>query len=233
VKRGLILAAALTGLVWGQLVPAEFRLQKTAGSFITSVADSTSTGLASNSILDIQAGGDSLLFFGTSRGLSYTPNRGRTFRHYVANGGNLPTGGISALDQVDSIIATAGLADTVVNGEEWPKGTGLAYSTDLGDTWTHLEQPQEDASTDTTFQWSGITIRQLAVTTDIANATYDVAVSEGKIWTASWAGGLAACASAPPWSTMASTWCWVPTGRCWHCWIDCRSTANGPFCACP
>ncbi len=190
-KRGLIISIALTGLVWGQLAPTGFRLQKAViGSFVTSAADSTTTGLASNSILDIQAGGDSLLYFGTSRGLSYTPDRGRTFRHYVADGGNLPAGGVSALNQVDSIIAAAGLADTVVNGEEWPKGTGLAYSTDLGGTWTYLEQPQEDSSIDTTFQWSGITIRQLAVTTDIANATYDMAVSEGKIWTASWAGGL-------------------------------------------
>ncbi|GAG57651.1 unnamed protein product, partial [marine sediment metagenome] len=86
-------------LLMGQLVPYGFSLHK-------QLADSTASydGLASNSIIDIRAGGDSLLFFGTSRGLSLTPDLGASFRSYIADSVHLPEGGISALAVLDSII---------------------------------------------------------------------------------------------------------------------------------
>jgi len=189
----LILMTALTALCWGQLVPTRFSLHKvTVDSTVSYMVDSTSfAGLASNSILDIRATGDSLLFFGTSRGLSLTPDLGTSFRSYIADQVSLPEGGISALDLADSVVVTAGLADTVISGKRWDKGRGLAYSTDWGSTWKYLPQPQEESSdTFVTFIWGDNTIRQLAVTTTVGNATYDVAVSPGTIWAASWAGGL-------------------------------------------
>ncbi len=190
-KRGLILMMALTGLLWGQLVPTRFSLHEAAiDSTASYMVDSTShAGLTSNSILDIRAAGDSLLFFGTSRGLSLTPDLGTTFRSYVADQVNLPEGGISALAAQDSLIVAAGIRDTVVAGGGEVMGAGLAYSTDMGDNWTYLIQP-EDESSDTTFQWAGHTVRKLAITTTISNITYDVALSRGFIWVASWAGGL-------------------------------------------
>ncbi len=190
-RRGLIFMAALTGLLWGQLVPSRFSLNKAAiDSTASYMVNSTSfAGLASNSILDIRAAGDSLLFFGTSRGLSLTPDLGITFRSYVADQVHLPEGGISALATEDTLIVAAGIKDTVIAGSGIGMGTGLAYSTDLGGNWTYKSQPKDESS-DTTFLWAGHPVRKLAVTTAINNITYDVAVSQGTIWTASWAGGL-------------------------------------------
>ena len=192
-RRGLIFMAALTGLLWGQLVPSRFSLNKAAiDSTASYMVNSTSfAGLASNSILDIRAAGDSLLFlfFGTSRGLSLTPDLGITFRSYVADQVHLPEGGISALATEDTLIVVAGIKDTVIAGSGIGMGTGLAYSTDLGGNWTYKSQPKDESS-DTTFLWADHPVRKLAVTTAINNITYDVAVSQGTIWTASWAGGL-------------------------------------------
>lgn len=185
---------ALTGLLWGQIVPTRFSLHKAAvDSTASYMVDSTSfEGLASNSILDIRGAGDSLLFFGSSRGLSLTPDLGTTFRSYIAEDANLPLGGISAMDVRDSLVAVAGLADTLLGDERAHMGRGLAYSTDMGDTWTYLPQPKEaeDSGEFVTFTWAGETIRQLAITTAIGNATYDVVIFQEAIWAVSWYGGL-------------------------------------------
>ncbi|MQY63365.1 MAG: hypothetical protein GH143_03545 [Calditrichaeota bacterium] len=55
-RRGWILIAALTSLLWGQLVPSRFSLHKTVvDSTASYMVDSTSyIGLASNSVLDIR-----------------------------------------------------------------------------------------------------------------------------------------------------------------------------------
>lgn len=181
-------------MLWGQAVPVQFRLSKTTlDDGVSYLVDSTSyEGLASNSIIDIRAAGDSILFFGTSRGLSLTPNRGGTFRSYVTDMVHLPDGGISALDLYDSLVVVAGLVDTVIGGTGEVKGAGLAYSQDLGNTWTYLNQPlDEDTGEEFIyFSWAGETLQQLAVTTDIRNVTYDVAATSGTIWAASWASGL-------------------------------------------
>ncbi|MCH7858615.1 MAG: hypothetical protein IID14_02830, partial [Candidatus Marinimicrobia bacterium] len=194
-RQVLLLMAALTGVLWGQMTPRHFALRKTATDSAASyLVDTTSyAGLASNSIVDIRAAGDSLLFFGTSRGLSLTTDRGTTFRSYLASEVGLPVGGMSALEVVDSLIVVAGLADTTVSGSDEIMGTGLAYSLNLGHTWTFLPQPLDAAPADsafTTFTWIDSTIRLLAVTTPINNITFDVAFSLGTIWVASWSSGL-------------------------------------------
>ena len=214
---------ALTGLLWGQLVPTRFSLYKAAiDSTASYMVDSTShAGLASNSIVDIRAAGDSLLFFGTSRGLSLTPDLGTTFRSYVADQVNLPEGGISALDLAGSVIVVAGLADTVIDGKGWDNGRGLAYSTDLGDTWAYKAQPQEATGSDTTFLWAGHLVRQLAVTTTVANATYHAAVSQGTIWGASWAGGLRR------YDSTSGQWSRVPLPRDDDTTLSCTDIPEG------
>ncbi len=182
------------GWVAAQPAPRQFSLSKVlVDSNATYYGDSTLyADLAGNSIIDIVPASDSLLFFGTNRGLSLTADLGRTFRSYVANEVALPVGGISALTAVDSVIVVAGLRDTLIAGEYLPMGTGLSYSTDYGDTWTHLDQPQDPVdSPDTLSATIGdSTVQRLAITTAINNATYDVAYARGVIWTASWAGGL-------------------------------------------
>ncbi|UCD36722.1 MAG: hypothetical protein JSW54_07710 [Fidelibacterota bacterium] len=194
-SRVLILLVIIVSHVSGQLIPERFSLHKTLGdTSLSYYNDSTSSaGLASNSIIDIRMAGDSILFFGTSRGLSLTPDLGNTFRSYIADVVDLPEGGISALDLNGSLVAVASLVDTMIGQVGEVKGGGMSFSTDTGNTWIWEPQSTEDLgdSAFTTFQWAdGHTIRQLAVTTTIRNVTYDVAATPGVIWTTSWAGGL-------------------------------------------
>ena len=134
----------MVGVAHAQL-PENFRLSKavvdTNASYMLDT--SSAAGIASNSVVDIRASGDSLVFFGTSRGLSLTPDLGTTFRSYIASTVNLPSGSISAMNVSNSIVSAAGLADSVIAGTAQLIGTGLAYSLDLGDTWTYLDVPQE------------------------------------------------------------------------------------------
>ncbi len=190
------LALWLLGAVWvqAQVIPRHFTLSKALVDSNTSYyGDSTSySGLAGNSIIDIFATGDSLLFFGSNRGLTLTADRGRTFRSYVADEVDLPRGGISALAVDDSTVVVAGIMDTLIAGEYNAMGTGIAYSLDFGDTWSYLPQPQDPVGSDTFLvaTLGDSTVRRLAVTTAIFNTTYDLAYARGVIWAASWAGGL-------------------------------------------
>ena len=194
-RRTVFYLLALSSLLGGQLVPRQFALSKAlVDSNASYYGDSTSySGLAGNSIIDIYATGDSLLFFGSNRGLTLTGDRGRTFRSYVAEEVNLPRGGISALAVDDSVIVVAGIMDSLVAGEYNAMGTGIAYSLDSGDTWTYLPQPREDPADTSTFMVATLgdsIVRRLRITTAISNTTYDLAYARGVIWAASWAGGL-------------------------------------------
>ena len=204
----LLLVLGLLGGLWGQQVPPGFGLGKALGTSTAFVPPDTllSPGLASNGIVDIIAAGDSLLFFGTSRGLSLTTDLGASFLSYVDSLTDLPRGGISALNLVDSTVAVAGLVDTVISGMGEVMGAGLAFSTDLGGTWTYVPQPQDPPGEEfTTFLWADSLADQLAVTTTIRNVTFDVAISKGTIWAASWASGLRRyhMAADTGWSTVA------------------------------
>lgn len=191
-RRTLLWLVVGGQLLMGQLVPSGFGLHKRlADSTASYFGDTTSVaGLASNSIVDIRPAEDSLLFFGTSGGLSLTPDLGASFRSYIADSVHLPEGGISALAVLDSIIVVAAFKDTT-EGFCRCKGTGLAFSADLGNTWTYLLQPREPRdSTTIHFTWGGTLVTQQAITTTVDNLTYDVAVTRDYIWAASYAGGL-------------------------------------------
>lgn len=193
-RRALALCLLGALCVQAQVIPRQFALPKALiDSNASYYGDSTSyAGLAGNSIIDIYATGDSLLFFGSNRGLTLTANRGLTFRSYVADEVNLPRAGVSALAVDDSTVAVAGITDTLIAGEYNAMGTGIAYSLDFGHTWTYLPQPQDPVDSDTFLvaTLGDSTVRRLAVTTAIFNTTYDLAYARGLIWAASWAGGL-------------------------------------------
>ncbi|MFC1483531.1 hypothetical protein ACFL5M_03025 [Candidatus Neomarinimicrobiota bacterium] len=192
--RYALFIISVTGLLWGQLIPGEYHLNKSGrAAFPSYLVDSTSTeGLASNGVIDIRSVGDSLLFFGTARGLSMSPDRGATFRSYVADKVDLPEGGISALNNNGNVVAVAGITDTVINGTGEIMGAGLAYSLDQGNTWAYKAQSIDNPGGQELISSSfgGQVFQRLAVTTEISNVTYDVSVSPGYIWTASWAGGV-------------------------------------------
>jgi len=182
----------VVSVTWAQL-PTSFQLFKATGDRPSYLSDTTSFGgLAGNAVIDIQPAGDSLIFFGTSMGVSVTPDLGATFRSYVPELVNLPDGGISALHAADPVIMVAAIGDTVTPSGLEIKGTGLAFSLNRGHTWTYLPQPQEEEDNleYVDLIWGPDTLKQLAITTPINNITYDLAYSMGTIWVASWSSGL-------------------------------------------
>jgi len=171
----------LPGVLLAQAVPHSFDFNKT-------VSDASDRPL-SNSAVEFLVRGDTV-WVGGGKGLSYTVDNGASWVNF---------GGVQPFDH-QSIAAIGAYAN-----EFWislagsfqseqgsiPQGLGLAYSTDSGLSWTHIEQPRESEELSTVdIQYGVNTIKALAITTDINNITYDIAVTSKAVWTASFAGGL-------------------------------------------
>lgn len=144
----------------------------------------------SNSAVEIAVRGDSV-WVGGGKGLDLTTDAGVSWTHFGAKD-PFKNEDVAALDGVGPVwwLSLAGSYDAG-EGTRLPKGEGLARSTDNGATWTRIAQPMEGASDSTIIvQYGANRIKALAVTTDINNITYDIAVTRSAVWLASFAGGL-------------------------------------------
>ena len=156
--------------------------------------------ISDNSIIDIRKIDDEYILLSTGNGLSYVKKNNNistdsvTFGQFNKNLVSLPRGGVPALITDENIIAVSGLVDTMVASVEERKGTGISYSIDYGETWEYLQQPIDDIPEEGRYhliEWANQdSIAALAVTTEINNISYDLAVSNNYIYAASWAGGL-------------------------------------------
>ena len=174
---------------------------------------------ASNVIVDIQLLEDSLYLFGTGSGLSFgelSSDGTIDFGYFSLL--EMPIGGNPSLAIFENIIAVSGVIDTnVITGSE-PKGTGIAYSEDWGDSWKYLPQPVDpdtvyfenlnqefcianDYDWDSienicfsnkywTIPWGSQDVKSLLASSEVNNVTYDLSVNDDYIYAASWAGGI-------------------------------------------
>jgi len=124
-------------------------------------------GLTSNVVTDVVVSDDAI-WFGTGRGLSRTRDDGLTFETFAREQG-IGRGGVSGLAVADNIIWVATGFDSTVGNNALQTGGGLAYSTDAGATWTHVQQPGD---------------------TPIQNITFDIALRGEEVWITSFGGGL-------------------------------------------
>ena len=158
--------------------------------------DSTSfSGLGSNSIVDIQKGPEDLIYFGTSGGFGYAHQSDNgQLSLYTYNRGifPLPVGGNPGLAVLDSVIAVSGAVQEMALGEYHPAGSGIGYSNNAGQTWSLKPQPIDppDSPIYLDFEWGDQTLKRLAITTEINNVSYDLAIMGDYIYSASWAGGI-------------------------------------------
>ena len=147
--------------------------------------------LPSNSIVDIRLAEDRVIF-GTSGGLGYMDlDNNDIFGTFDSP--NLPYGSNPAVITKDNIIAVSGGQMVEAAGGIYPSGTGIGYSIDNGISWYYKNQPIDPIPNDGLYQtitWGNQEIKQLSVTTEINNITYDLAVVGDYIYSASWAGGL-------------------------------------------
>ncbi len=151
----------------------------------------TSSTPVSNSISDIVILGDTIIWLGTSRGVSVSYDQGTNWINFY---GADPFGS----DNVSEIaydystntlwVATATTA-SAPGGGTVPKGTGLKYTTDSGDHWTSISQPLDQQS-DSTEVYGINTLHALPVTVAENNITYDIAFTQGTVWITSFAAGL-------------------------------------------
>ena len=126
------------------------------------------SGLRSNSISDIAIHRGNI-WLGTGKGLARSRDGGKTWVTYTTANG-LPRGGISAIAVTDSIIWVAAAFDSLTTDAGLlPTGAGLSYSTDDGNTWTHVPQFGP---------------------TPVQNVTFDIAVRANQVWAANFGGGL-------------------------------------------
>lgn len=127
------------------------------------------SGLRSNSVSDIVIFGGRI-WLGTGKGLSVSEDGGTSWRTITEDDG-IGRGSISAIAVNDTILWVATAFDSLtVDAGSQPTGGGLAYSRDLGATWTHVNQPGP---------------------TPVQNVTFDIALhSDGSTWITSWGGGI-------------------------------------------
>ena len=185
----------LLGLSFSQM-PNDFELIKLLDLGRFESESESDTGLASNMIMDIRSFNEEFLFFGTGDGLSFADLSNPSniqYGHLTIQ--ELPIGGNPALAIGNGIIAISGVLDTTVFTGSEPRGTGIAYSSSGGDTWIYLPQsvdsiPDESANGYQTIIWGDQEIITLAITTDINNVSYDIAIGSKYIYTANWAGGI-------------------------------------------
>lgn len=175
------------------LTPKEFNISDS--SKLSRKKYSLNTGkIASNTIIDIKSINDSLYFFGTGNGLSHGEIiYSDSIEWGYFNDTKMPRGGNPALAINENYIAVSGVIDTLtITGTE-PKGTGIAYSRDYGNNWNYISQPIDlipESGQYHTITWGENQLSALAVTTEINNISYDLAIYDDYLYSASWAGGL-------------------------------------------
>lgn len=180
---------------YAQYSPRHYELGKVVLNKTESVSDITPS---SNSISDIIAN-EKVVLLGTSRGLSLSTDNGENWKNYYQTE---PFGddGATAIGFENGVIwVTTGQTTQVEGGSYLPEGTGIKYSTDLGETWTSIEQPVDEPG-DSSITYGINSIRALPVTTRINNISYDISFTKNTIWIATFAGGLRKS------SDMGATW---------------------------
>jgi hypothetical protein len=141
----------------------------------------------SNGTNDILIQLDSI-WFGTEQGLGLTTNAGISWINFAGTS-TFDYKGISAIAAKDDIIWVATGYSTKLGEESVQTGGGLHYSTDHGTTWNFIPQPVDHGTVDT-LTYGISRIRAMAITVPQQNITFDIALTQNAVWTASWAGML-------------------------------------------
>ena len=153
-------------------------------------AKSLTGGLQSNGISEIILQGESKVWLGTGRGISYMEDSLTIYTLDTLTMKNesiqLMYDGISGIAAHEEYLVFAG-----ASGDELGNfGTGIFYN-DGTNEWVHHTQPIEDSQDASILQPIGTGFfEMLPITTHYNNITYDLAVTSNYAWITSWAGGL-------------------------------------------
>ena len=131
---------------------------------------------------------DTELWIGTGKGLARSIDGGRSWESYRTVPQFVSPGIFAISVKGDSVWASTGFTQDL-NGQSIPTGSGYAYSTNHGITWTHLPQAL-DGRGDSLVSYGANTVYFLPVIVPEQNVTYDLDATSSAIWIASWASGL-------------------------------------------
>jgi len=155
-----------------------------------SLSDSLSSSVQlppSNSVSHIESR-DSTVWVGTGKGLARSRNGGRSWQSFRTNSA-FANDGVFAVAVGDSAVWTSTGFVKEVNDAGVQTGSGYAYSTDDGASWNHVNQTL-DTQADSLLPYGLDTLRALPIVVPEQNVTFDISLSPGKVWIASWASGL-------------------------------------------
>ncbi len=192
----LLLIIVIAGSLIGQTtITKSFRLDNFSSAPTSSVPPS-------NSVSQI-AVEDSIIWLGTSKGAAKSTNFGKTWEWFSSDPAFYNNGIYALATRNETVWVATGYESDIAGGGSIATGSGYAVSTDKGLTWTHVEQPLDTCIELPSSDGRKICQREIikpyginsrttytAVTTPIANVSYDVALSSGTAWVASWSSGL-------------------------------------------
>ncbi|MGA2622766.1 MAG: hypothetical protein ABSF91_02850 [Bacteroidota bacterium] len=129
------------------------------------------------------------LWIGTDKGLAKSIDFSRSWKSYRSDPAFANDGIFALATKNHTIWASTGYEESVSDGTV-QTGSGYAFSSDSGNHWTHLAQTL-DAPGDSILSY-GIndSLWMLPVDVPEQNVTFDISLSPGTVWIASWASGL-------------------------------------------
>ena len=145
------------------------------------------TGIPNNSISHIAVSGDHL-WIGTSKGAAVSATGGRSWVSFRGVPEFANPGIFAIALRIDTVWTSTGYSKDV-DGSSVQTGSGYTFSTNSGGMWTHRNQTM-DPQGDSVEQYGINTVRFVPIIVPEQNVTFDIDLSPGTVWIASWASGI-------------------------------------------
>lgn len=131
---------------------------------------------------------DNALWIGTSKGLARSLNGGRSWESFRSVPQFARPGIFALALRTDTIWTSTGFTKRV-DESSVQTGAGYTFSVDNGATWVQLPQTL-DAADDSIVMYGSNRVRFLPIVVPEQNVTFDIALSRGTVWIASWSSGI-------------------------------------------
>jgi photosystem II stability/assembly factor-like uncharacterized protein len=142
----------------------------------------------SNSISHVNTE-SSIIWIGTSKGLGRSSTGARTWQSFGSDPAFATSGIFAIAVSHDTVWAATGFNRKLDDGSV-QTGSGYAFSTDAGASWQHRDQTLDQRGDSVIAYGINDSVRVLPVIVPEQNVTFDISLSPGTVWIASWASGL-------------------------------------------
>ncbi len=156
---------------------------------ISSVQADSASFPPSNSISHISVDNNTI-WIGTGKGLAKSVTGGRTWIAYASDPAFADDGIFAIGVKADTVWASTGYDKDIGDGGTVQTGSGYAFTTSGGAAWQHRGQTIDDRGDSLISYGINDSIWILPVVVPEQNVTFDIALTPGLVWIASWASGL-------------------------------------------